>query len=143
MKNSIKKPIISFWIISIIAFLWNVMGILEYLNTVYMTEEALALLPNNEQNFYTNTPASVTAAFAIAVFAGTLGCVTLLLRKKLAISLLTLSMIAVFVQFGYVLFIQNYMEFNGAKIIMPVLIILVAIFLVWYSKKANKDGLIS
>ncbi|PHS52384.1 MAG: hypothetical protein COB01_07650 [Lutibacter sp.] len=143
MTNSIKKPIISFWIISIIAFLWNLMGVMEYLNTAYITEDALDLLPKNEQDFYTNTPAWVTAAFAIAVFAGALGCLTLLLRKKLAVSLLILSMIAVFIQFGYVLFIQNYMEFTGSRIMMPLLIIIVAIFLVWYSKKAEKNSWIS
>jgi peptidoglycan/LPS O-acetylase OafA/YrhL len=140
MTNSTKKPIITFWIISILAFLWNLMGVMEYLNTAYMTEDALALLPKNEQDFYTNTPAWVTAAFAIAVFAGALGCLALLLRKKLAVSLLLLSMIAVFVQFGYIFFIQNYMNFEGTNIIMPIMIIVIAIFLVWYAKKAEKNS---
>jgi uncharacterized membrane protein YfcA len=139
MTNSTKKPIITFWIISILAFLWNLMGVMEYLNTAYMTEDALALLPKNEQDFYTNTPAWVTAAFAIAVFTGALGCLALLLRKKLAVSLFLLSMIAVFVQFGFIFFIQNYMDFEGIKIIMPILIIVVALFLVWYAKKAEKS----
>ena len=143
MKNSTTKPIIYFWIISIIALLWNLMGVMEYLNTAYITDEALALLSMGEQDFYNNTPVWVTAAFAIAVFAGALGCVSLLLRKKLAISLLILSMIAVFVQFGYVLFIQNYMEFNGTRIIMPLLIIMVAIFLAWYAKKVERNNWIS
>ena len=108
-----------------------------------MTEEALALLPLNEQDFYTNTPALITAAFAIAVFAGSLGCLILLLRKKLAIYVLILSMIAVIVQFGYILFIQDFMEVTGTRIIMPILIIVVAVFLVWYAKNAEKNNWIS
>ena len=143
MTKSIKKPSPIFWVVCIVAFLWNIMGVMEYLNTAYMTEEALALLPLNEQDFYTNTPALITAAFAIAVFAGSLGCLILLLRKKLAIYVLILSMIAVLVQFGYILFIQDFMEVTGTRIIMPILIIVVAVFLVWYAKNAEKNNWIS
>tara|TARA_R110001583_G_scaffold84281_5_gene221875 strand:- start:31922 stop:32353 length:432 start_codon:yes stop_codon:yes gene_type:complete len=143
MTKSINKPTIIFWIICSIALLWNLMGVIEYLNTAYMTEETLALLPLNEQNFYTNTPAFITAAFAIAVFSGFLGCLALLLRKKLATILLILSMVAVIVQFGYILFIQDFMEITGTRIIMPILIIVVAVFLVWYAKKAEKNNWIS
>ena len=143
MTKSINKPTIIFWIICSIALLWNLMGVMEYLNTAYMTEETLALLSLNEQNFYTNTPAFITAAFAIAVFSGSLGCLALLLRKKLATILLIISMVAVIVQFGYILFIQDFMEITGTRIIMPILIIVVAVFLVWYAKKAEKNNWIS
>ena len=112
-------------------------------NTAYMTNETLQTFTKGEQDFYNNTPTYITAAFAIAVFAGALGCIALLLRKKFASTLFILSLIAVFVQFGYILLIQDFMEISGVRLIMPLLIILVAIFLAWYSKKAYFKNILS
>jgi len=143
MTNSTNKPNTTFWIISIVALLWNIMGVVAYLGQAYMTDEALALLPEADQAFYNNVPAWVTAAFAIAVFAATFGCLALILRKKWATSLFTLSLIAVLVQFVYNFFIQKYMEVSGTRMIMPIVVIGIALFLVWYSKKSEDNGWIS
>ena len=83
MTKSIKKPTPIFWVVCIVAFLWNIMGVMEYLNTAYMTEEALAILPLDEQAYYNGVPSWVTTAFAISVFSGLFGSIALLMKKKL------------------------------------------------------------
>ena len=84
-----------------------------------------------------NVPAWVTAAFAIAVFAGALGAIGLLLRKSWAVKLWFLSLIAVIIQMGYTL-INGY----ESSIVMTVMIILFALFFVWFSRMSrNKDWL--
>ena len=131
-------------LISILAVVWNLLGVSAYLMNAYMTDEAIALLPENEQVLYTNIPAWYTAAFAIAVFAGALGCILLLLKKKLATPILILSLIAIFVQMYYNFFVGKSMEVYGpGSVVMPVFVILVGIFLVWYAKKLQKEGLLS
>ncbi|MDZ7768490.1 MAG: hypothetical protein U5K38_05175 [Woeseiaceae bacterium] len=73
MKNKLASPPTrGFWIISALALLWNLLGVMAYIMRVTMTPEALAALPEAERELYTNTPAWVTGVFAIAVFAGTL-----------------------------------------------------------------------
>ena len=84
MSGSSNKPEITFWIIGIIALIWNILGVVAYLMQAYMTQEDLLALPLEEQALYLDIPAWVTAAFALAVFGGLLGCLLLLLRKKLA-----------------------------------------------------------
>ncbi len=138
-----NKPPLWFWVISIIALLWNIMGVMAYLGQAYMTEEALVALPEAEQNFYNNIPAWVTAAFAIAVFAGTLGCIGLVLKKKWASILFLLSLIAVLAQATYNFFLQDFIVLSGERLIMPVVVIVVAIFLVWFSRNSASKGWIS
>ncbi|MCK8520241.1 hypothetical protein M0D21_01610 [Aquimarina sp. D1M17] len=137
-----KLPI-WFWVIAVLTLVWNIMGVMAYLGQAYMPAEALAVLPQNEQDFYNNMPAWVTAAFAIAVFSGTLGCIALIFRKKWAYSLFIISIIGVIGQTTYNLFIQDYVELSGVRIIMPIMIIVIGIFLIWFSNYSQKKGWIS
>lgn len=142
MSNT-NKPTAVFWVIGIIALIWNMLGVGAYLAQTYMTDEALALLPEGDQNFYNDLPAWVTGAFAIAVFAGFLGCIALLMRKKVAIMLFTLSLLGVLVQQFYSFFIQDYVEITGTRIIGPILLIIIAFFLMWYAKAQKASGVLS
>ena len=144
MTASTKKPTTSFWIIGIIALVWNLMGVFAYLQEAYMTAEDLAALPPDQQAFYENAPAWVTGAFALAVFGGALGCLLLLLRKKLATFVLIISFIGILAQMSYNFFISKSMEVYGpGEMIMPVMVIVVGAFLVWYSKKMHTQGILS
>ncbi|MHB1108632.1 MAG: hypothetical protein ACYCZ2_19920, partial [Lutibacter sp.] len=109
----------------------------------YMTDEVLKALSEGEQAYYENVPAWVTAAFAIAVFAGAFGCVGLLMRKKWATILFVISIIAVIAQSTYNLFIQKFMEVPLQHMIWSIVVIIIAIFLVWFSSNATKNGWIS
>ena len=84
-----SKPKAGYWIIAVIAFIWNIMGAMAYIRQAYMTDEVKDLLPEAERALYNNTPAWATAAFAFAVFGGLLGSLALLIRKKIANLLFT------------------------------------------------------
>ncbi|WP_109300860.1 hypothetical protein [Aquimarina sp. AU474] len=142
MENTNKLPA-WYWVVSIVAFIWNIIGVLAYIAQAYMTEEALAAMPEGDQNFYNNMPAWVTGVFAIAVFGGTLACIGLILKKKWAYLLFLVSLIAVLAQAIYNFFLQDYVSLSGPRIMMPLLIIIVALFLVWFSKKAIAKDWIS
>ncbi len=131
-------------LISLLAIIWNLLGVGAYLMHAYMTDEAIALLPENEQALYVDIPAWYTAAFATAVFAGAIGSVLLLLKKKLASPILILSLLGIFVQMYYNFFISKSMEVYGpGSMVMPIFVILVGVFLVWYAKKLQIEGEVS
>ena len=134
------KPTTTFWIISVLALVWNSMGVMAYVGQAYMNEEAYAALEAGEQAYHDGVPAWVTAAFAIAVFAGALGCIALLMKKKWANSLFLLSFIAVIVQFIYNFFLQEFVTIEGTDLIWSAVVILIALFLVWYAKKSTSNG---
>lgn len=138
MTANSNKPPIWFWIVSVIAILWNAMGVDQYIGQAYKTERWRSAITDEQFETISIMPSWLTAAFAIAVFSGILGSLGLLLRKKWANLLLIISLIAVMVQMGYVL-IQGHFEGIG----MTISIIVFAIFLVWFSKKSISKGWIS
>ena len=96
-----KKPTALFWVIAIVALVWNIFGVLAYLGQAFMTEETLKMLPTAEQELYAATPSWVTAAFAIAVWFGLLGAIALLIKKRFAYPLFLLSLLGVIGQQVY------------------------------------------
>jgi len=135
MGNQSKKAEKTFKIIAIVALIWNLMGVFAYLAQVYSSDKAKALRPQAEQDFLAHAPAWYTSAFAIAVFAGALGSLALLMRKSLAKTLLLISLLGVLAQSVYNFFIQTDMAISATTAGMPITIIIVSIYLVWYSKK--------
>lgn len=144
MTGSQNKPTNSFWIIGIIALIWNLMGVFAYIQQAYMTAEDLLALPPDQQALYENVPAWVTAAFALAVFGGTLGCILLLLRKKIATFVFIISFISILAQMTYNLLMSKAIEVYGpGGMIMPIMVIVFGAFLVWYSKKMQGQGVLN
>ena len=88
------------------------------------------------------TPAWVTGVFAIATFAGVLGALLMVLKRKLAVPLFAISLVAVLIQNGYAWFATNAAEVYGTVqgYVMPLLVITISIFLFWYSKGASQKG---
>lgn len=135
------KPSTLFWVVSILALLWNLMGVFAFAAQMAMTPEMLQALPADQRAVYENTPAWATIAFGVAVIGGALGCILLLIRKRLAIFVLTLSLLGIIVQMIHSFFISNSMEvFGPGSMIMPVMVILIGIYLVWFSRNAAARG---
>lgn len=135
------KPTRGFWIVAIVALIWNLIGVMTYLMSVTMTPEMLAEMPEAERALYSDIPAWVTSAYAIAVFGGVLGCLALLLRRAWAVPLFVISLIAVIVQMGYGLVVTDVIDVRGAgALIMPIVILVIAGYLVWFSTLAKKQG---
>ena len=143
MSVSRIKPHTSYWIIIFLSLLWNLIGVFFYLQLAYMTSEEFALLPQGQQTMLENTPAWVTAAFALAVFGGTIGCILLLLRKKLATLILIISLLCIIARMSFYFIMKNASEVYGpVDMFMTALVLIVAIFLVWYSKKMEVNGVL-
>jgi hypothetical protein len=129
----------SFWVIGTVALIWNGLGVANYL--VQMNLESFDVYREAERAIIEGRPAWATAAFAIAVFGGTLGGVLLLLRKSIAFQLFCVSLLGVIGTMLHTL--QADTEFGVGEwlgiILMP---LAVAAFLIGYSKYADgKDWL--
>ena len=122
------------------------MGVNVYLQQAYQTEGFKKLYVDSPEllEIINNLPSWYTAVFAIAVFGSTLACILLLLRKNLAKLLFFLSLIAVLIQTGYNLFVNEGKEFyETAQYVMLIMIPALSIFLYYYSKKASRNGWLS
>ncbi|MER3318615.1 MAG: hypothetical protein RIB79_10010 [Allomuricauda sp.] len=142
MTTSVKPPT-WFWVVSVIALLWNLIGAFNYLNQAFNQQAILETLDQAQREAFEGIPAWATAAFAIAVFSGTIASIGLLVRKKWAKPLFIISLIAAVAQFIHWLFISNAVEaFGPSTYAMPVIVIIIGLYLISFSKKGiQKDWL--
>ncbi|WP_339751638.1 DUF4293 family protein [uncultured Winogradskyella sp.] len=137
MTISMNKPPIWFWIVSVLALIWNLMGVNQYLQQAYNTDSFKAMYTPDQLDQAAQQPAWYAASFAIAVFCGALGCIFLLLRKKWANIMFILSLIGIIGQMVYNLVLNDYIKDAGAfAISMQIVIPIVAVLLILLSKKA-------
>ena len=130
----------SFWIISAVALIWNVMGVTNYF--MQMNADALPAYREAERAIIEGRPAWATGAFAIAVFGGALGSLLLLIKKSAAYYLFIASLLGVIVTMVHTLGVG--IDFGLGEVLGIILMPLaVAALLIWYTKKAQSSGWIS
>ena len=141
MSQSTAKTPVWFWVIAIIAVLWNLVGVMSFVGMTTTTPEKITEMPAAEQALYNNTPVWSTIAFAIAVFGGLIGSLLLTLRKNLAMPFFIASMAGIIIQFGYWFLMTNAVEVYGAQTYtMPAMVTIIAAFLIWFSRLSNAKG---
>lgn len=138
MSNQVKPPV-WYWIVSVIAVLWNASGVMNYLMQAFNKEAVIAAQPPEMQPYFENVPAWATAGFAIAVFGGLLGSVLLLLRRGPVQLLFIVSLLGVFLQNTYWMFLSGIPKTAGL-LALPIIVIIVGILLILFSKRAKSAG---
>lgn len=130
----------SFWAIGIVALIWNVLGSINFF--VQMNPDMLAAFRESERAIIEGRPAWATGAFATAVFGGVLGCLLLLLRKQAAYYFFIASLLGMIVTMIHTLGVG--IDFSLGEIFGIILMpLVVAAFLIWYTKWAESKGWIS
>ncbi|MCB0466483.1 MAG: hypothetical protein KDC78_12550 [Aequorivita sp.] len=136
------KPNTGFWIIAVLALFWNLIGVFFWIMEHFlMTEEMKAAYPPEELELMNSTPSWGIYVYGIAVFGGLLASVLLVMRKKMAIAIFGISLLAILIQMGYWVFGMDAVGIMGPKsLIMPLIVIAIAIFEYFYSKGAARNG---
>jgi len=131
------------WVVGIVALLWNLMGAGDYVMTQTKNEAYMGQFTPEQLEFFYGYPAWLVAFWAIAVWAGVLGAVVLLLRKKLAFPVLLISFLCMVVTT-----IHNYGFAGAADIVggtgafFSAVIFIVALLLVIYARSMAKKGVL-
>ena len=80
-------------ITGLFALVWNLIGVAMWYLQVNMSADQLAAMTEAQRQVYEATPGWLNIAFAVAVFAGVLGALGMLLKKKWAATMFLLSLI--------------------------------------------------
>lgn len=117
------------------ALVWNLLGLLAFVMQVRMSPAQVAALPAAERAVYAATPAWITAAFALAVAAGVLGSIGLLLRQRWAVAAFTVSLLALIVQIAGGYLVTPLWQATGASgAVLPALLLVIAVVLLRYAR---------
>ena len=94
-----------------------------------------------QQAWMTNEPAWATAAYAIAVTAGAIGAVLMLLRKGLAFPFFILSFLAVIVQDFNAFVLSDWKNVWGeSALYLPAIVFVICIVEIWYTHRGKSRG---
>ncbi len=136
--ESVERIHWSFWAIGAAGLLFNLMGCMNYLSQ--MNAESVAAMPEVYRTIVESRPAWGTAAFAIAVFGGVLGCLLLAFRKALAIPVFVASLLgAVAAQLPFL----GMADFPQEAWLGWFSQLAVGALLLWYSHRARGKGWIA
>jgi len=125
----------SYWVIGAVALIFNIMGCINFMSQ--MNAEGVSALPEQYRAMIEARPAWATLAFAIAVFGGALGGLFLLLRKSAAFYVFVASLLgAIAAQIP----VLGMVDFPVEALIGGLMQIVVTVFLIWYSKGAERKG---
>jgi len=144
-KSSRTKAPWHLWVIGIIALLWNAMGAVDYFLSQTKNEAYMSMFTPEQLEFFYSFPSWSVALWAIAVWGGLLGCILLLLRKKLAVSVFLVSMICMVINTIYIYAFTNGMEVMGGpfELAFSAAIFIVAVFLYFYSKNMRARNILT
>ncbi|HEX8309585.1 MAG TPA: hypothetical protein VF645_14330 [Allosphingosinicella sp.] len=130
-----------YWAAALAALVWNGFGCFMYLTQVGMDPAEMARLPEVQQEVWRAMPAWAVGAYAIAVWAGLLGAIGLLLRRRWARLAFAASLAGVVVQFGWSFLGSRILAAMGpSALAFPAFIFLVVALLLWLSAVATKRG---
>lgn len=139
------KPPTWYWVVSGIAVLWMLFGVMAWVMDLMTDEAGMAEFSEAQRQLYAARPQWLFAVYGVAIFSGLAGAIGLLLRKSWASMLFGLSLAAVVVQFGYTFFAMHAVEVLGAAaaIPFPLVIFLIGVALVWFAHRSRKLGWIA
>ncbi len=143
MSNT--KPPRSYWIVAVLALVWMAFGVFAWVMDFITDESQLAELDEARKQLFAQRPQWIFALYALAIGTGFLGALALVLRKAIAVPLFLVSLIAVVVQFGYILGVMETVKLLGwaQAAAFPLAIFAIGAFLLWYSVRAKKRQWIS
>lgn len=136
-----QKPPVWFTIVAVLLLLWGLAGCASlYMHFVIGPD----MDPNAtewDRQYYASLPMWLNIDYVIAVGAGVIGSIGLLMRAKWAVTLYWISLVAVVIQFGYIFLATDIIAMKGVwTTYFPAFIFAMALFQVWFSGMAKKRG---
>jgi hypothetical protein len=139
------KPPRSYWVVAVLALAWMLLGVVAWTFDLMTDEQAVAGMSEPQRQLYAARPGWLFGVYAVAIFSGLLGAVGLLMRKRWAVMLLTLSLVAIVIQFGYTFLGMNAIGLlgPGEALPFPLVIFAIGVALLWFASRSRRSGYIS
>ncbi len=133
-----------FWVVGVVSLLWNSVGAMDFVMTQSRNAAYMSSFTQAQLDFYYGFPIWVVATWAIAVWAGVLGSLALLLRKSLATHLFLSSFICIILTDIHNFALANGLRvMGGAGALTISTIVLVIGALIWvYARAMRKRGVL-
>jgi hypothetical protein len=142
-KQTVRAPR-HFWIVGVLAVLWNAIGAFDYTATQLRLEWYMSAFTPEQLEYFYGFPAWAVAAWAFGVWGALLGSIALLLRRSWAVWLFGASIAGMLVTT-----LHNFVLTDGATLMGPgalafsALIWAIALFLFFYARTMARRGVLA
>lgn len=133
-----------FWIVAILATIWNAFGAFDYLMTQTRNEAYLAHFTDPQRVYFESFPMWMEATWAFGVWGGMAGALLLLARSRHAVMAFGVSLagLAISTLYQYVLNSPPEWMMTGGMMAMNLAIWAAAIGLLLYAQRMKKAGVL-
>ncbi|MEH6757744.1 MAG: hypothetical protein V7676_09545 [Parasphingorhabdus sp.] len=132
-----------FWLIGILATLWNFGGALDYTMTQTRNESYMSSFTPEQLDYFYAFPAWANAAWALGVWGAFVGSLLLLLRSRYATGAFLLSFLGLIGSSIYQMASDMPASLSTPGIlIFTSAIWLSVIFLIWYARRMTAKGIL-
>lgn len=138
-----SRPRIHFWIIAVVALLWNAIGAFDFLATQVQLEWYMSAFTEEQLAYFYGIPTWAVITWGIATVSALFGSIAMLLRLRRAYELFIISFIAMLMTS-----FENFVLSNGAEImgtgglIFSGVIVAIGIFLILYNRAMLQRGVL-
>jgi len=134
---------IHLWIVAVLALLWNLMGVFDYLATQLELDFYMSQFSEDQLAYFYGFPKWVVAGWAFGVWGALAGSIGLLMRRKWSVWAFAVSLAGMVISSVYTLLLSDGATMMGAGgVAFSVVIWIVAIFLLWYSWSQSEKGVL-
>lgn len=144
MQLSQPKTPVWYWILAVIAVLWNAIGAFDYAATKLRLDFYMSAFTPEQLEFFYGFPAWYSAVWAIAVWTAFIGSLMLVFRMKLAALTFLISIVSFIVSAIYIYGFTNGLEIMGgfgALIFSGVIFVSLLVFF-WLARWASLRGIL-
>lgn len=142
MKATALKAPIWFWIIAGLSLAWNLFGVWDMLNSIYLNETYLAPY-EGWLEFVRQMPFWAKLCWFMATTGAAFGSLFLLLREKLAVPAFLIANVSMLLSFGYQYTSPLKPSGPEGADAFTIVIIVVALALLWLAFFAERKGWLS
>ena len=138
MTNTAPKWVL---IAGVALILWNLMGSIMFVLDMMKTPEDLLALPEDQQKLWAQMPAWAWAAYGVGTIGGLLAAIGIVIRKRWAVHLALVSVVAIVVNFFPAFFMSEGVDVWQPKFfVFPLVIFVIALLQLWLARTANQRG---
>lgn len=135
-KASAATPGWQYWTVATLGFLWNCFGAYLYILTKQGDAALMATVPPAMRDYIATMPTWAHIGWSLGIWGSFLGSVLLLLRSRWAVQAFLVSLL------GAVLSFAAQARAGVLEPAQPVMVLAVIALLLWYSRRAERSGIL-
>lgn len=121
---------------------WNIFGAMQFAGQLTQTESAMmgAGMTEAQIAVYSSLPVWMDIVFGIGTIGGVIGCILLMLRKRLAVPVFAASLAGYIILFVGDITHGVFAAFGASQIFILSTVVAIAVGLFWFARRLRTQG---